>query len=107
VLAIRVVLMVNRLQMSRPWTPWWATDPSTAAPAQYEMTDSEIPVRRQTARLLIGGKTRGYGTLLLYPDKLAAVGSGAVRIGTFVGAIVVGAQPSLSLLIADLGLWGH
>jgi hypothetical protein len=107
VLAIRVVLMVNRLQMSRPWTPWWATDPSTAPPAQYEMTDSEIPVRRQTTRLLIGGKTRGYGTLLLYPDKLAAVGSGAVRIGTFVGAIVVGAQPSLSLLIADLGLWGH
>jgi hypothetical protein len=82
--------MVNRLQMSRPWTPWWATDPSTAPPAQYEMTDSEIPVRRQTTRLLIGGKTRGYGTLLLYPDKLAAVGSGAVRIGTFVGAIVVG-----------------
>jgi predicted secreted protein len=47
VLAIRVVRLVNRLQMSRPWTPWWATDPSTAPPAQYEMTDSETPVRRQ------------------------------------------------------------
>jgi hypothetical protein len=38
VLAIRVVPLVNRLQISRPWTPWWATDPSTAAqlwPAQY------------------------------------------------------------------------
>ena len=29
VLAIRVVRLVNRLQMSRPWTPWWAIDPST------------------------------------------------------------------------------
>jgi hypothetical protein len=47
VLAVRVVRLVNRLQMSRPWTPWWATDPSTAPPAQYEMTDSETPVRRQ------------------------------------------------------------
>ena len=47
VLAIRVVRLVNRLQMSRPWTPWWATDPSTAPLAQYEMTDSETPVRRQ------------------------------------------------------------
>ena len=38
VLAVRVVRMVTRLQMSRPWTPWWATDPSTAAqlwPAQH------------------------------------------------------------------------
>jgi len=30
VLVIRVVRVVNRLQMSRSWTPWWATDPSTA-----------------------------------------------------------------------------
>ena len=30
VLAIRVVRLVNRLQMSRSWTPWWATDPSNA-----------------------------------------------------------------------------
>ena len=29
-LAIRVVRVVNRLQTARPWTPWWATDPSTA-----------------------------------------------------------------------------
>jgi hypothetical protein len=94
VLAVRVVRLVNRLQMSRPWTPWWATDPSTAPPAQYETTDSETPVRQQTTRLLMGGKTRGYGTLLLYPDKLASVGSEAVRIGTFVGLIVV-SSPSL------------
>ena len=47
VLALRVVRLVNRQQMSRPWTPWWATDPSTAPPAQYEMTDSETPVQRQ------------------------------------------------------------
>src|SRR5687768_6388147 len=33
--------------MSRSWIPWWATDPSTAPPAQYEMTDGETPVRRQ------------------------------------------------------------
>jgi hypothetical protein len=31
VLAIRVVRLINRLQMSRPWIPWWATDPSAAA----------------------------------------------------------------------------
>jgi hypothetical protein len=38
VLAIRVVRRVSRLQMSRSWTPWWATDPSTAPqlwPAQH------------------------------------------------------------------------
>jgi hypothetical protein len=38
VLAIRVVRLVSRLQMSRSWTPWWATDPSTAQqlwPAQH------------------------------------------------------------------------
>lgn len=34
VLAIRVIGLVNRLQMSRPWTPWWATDPSASA-GQY------------------------------------------------------------------------
>jgi hypothetical protein len=53
------------------------------------MTDTGTPVRRQTTRLLAGGKTRGYGTLLLYPDKLAAVSSRAVRIGIIVGVIVV------------------
>jgi hypothetical protein len=53
------------------------------------MTDSGIPVRRQTTRLLAGRKTRGYGTLLLYPDKLAAVSSRAIRIGWTVGFIVV------------------
>jgi hypothetical protein len=38
VLAVRVVRLVSRLQMSRSWTPWWATDPSTAPqlrPAQH------------------------------------------------------------------------
>jgi predicted secreted protein len=38
VLAIRVVRLVGRLQMSRSWTPWWATDPSTEPqlwPAQH------------------------------------------------------------------------
>jgi hypothetical protein len=44
VLAVGVVRLVNRLQMSRPWTPWWATDPSTAP---HEMTDTETPVRIQ------------------------------------------------------------
>jgi Interferon-induced transmembrane protein len=38
VLAIRVVRLVSRLQMSRSWTPWWAIDPSIAPqlwPAQH------------------------------------------------------------------------
>ena len=52
------------------------------------MTDSGTPVRRQTVRLFIGAKPQ-YGTLLLYPDKLAAVSSGAVRVGMIVGVIVV------------------
>jgi hypothetical protein len=33
-LAIRVLGLVNRLQVSRPWIPWWATDPSAAPPGQ-------------------------------------------------------------------------
>lgn len=53
------------------------------------MINSEAPLRRQTTRLLAGTKTQGYGTLLLYPDKLAAVRSGAVRIGMIVGVLVV------------------
>lgn len=53
------------------------------------MADTGAPVRRQTTRLLAGGKTKGYGTLLLYPDKLATVRSRAVRIGMIVGAIAV------------------
>jgi hypothetical protein len=53
------------------------------------MTDSGTPVRRQTARLLVGKAVQGYGTLLLYPDKLAAVRSGAVRAGWVIGFIVV------------------
>jgi hypothetical protein len=38
---------------------------------------------------LVGRATQGYGTLLLYPDKLAAVRSGAVRAGWVIGFIVV------------------
>ena len=53
------------------------------------MTDSQTPVRRQTTRLLADGKTRGYCTLLLYPDKLAAASSGVVRVGMIVGLIMV------------------
>src|SRR5215467_8775195 len=59
------------------------------------MNGSEIPARKQTTRLLAGGKTRGYGTLLLYPDKLAAVSSGAVKIGMLAGFIVVFVATSL------------
>lgn len=53
------------------------------------MTHSKNPLRRQTARLLVGSGTQGYGTLLLYPDKIAAVRSGAVRAGWVVGFIMV------------------
>jgi hypothetical protein len=60
------------------------------------MIDTGTPVRRQTTRLLAAGKTKRYGTLLLYPDKLAAVSSRAIRIGWTVGFIVVFAS---SLLI--------
>ena len=53
------------------------------------MADSGTPVRRQTVQLFAGGKRQGYGTLLLYPDKLAAVSSGAVKVGMIVGIIVI------------------
>src|SRR5215831_6285885 len=52
------------------------------------MTGSGTPVRRQTTRLLTGGKARGYATLLLYPDKLAAVSSSVVRLTTPAGLVV-------------------
>jgi hypothetical protein len=52
------------------------------------MTDGGTPIRRQTTRLLMGGKARGYATLLLYPDKLAAVSSGVVRLTTPAGLVV-------------------
>jgi hypothetical protein len=58
------------------------------------MGDIGTPVRMQTARLWVGGKKNVYGTLLLYPDRLAAVRSRAIRIGMTVGIIVVTA-PSL------------
>jgi hypothetical protein len=35
VLAIRVIRLVNRLQMSRPSTPWWATDPWASPAGHY------------------------------------------------------------------------
>jgi hypothetical protein len=37
---------------------------------------------------LTGGKARGYATLLLYPDKLAAVSSSVVRLTTPAGLVV-------------------
>ena len=68
------------------------------------MSDSEIPIRRQTARFLVGGARRGQGVLLLYPDKLAAVISRAAAWGYFVGSItlVVTAYP----LVHQLGALG-
>lgn len=57
------------------------------------MTDNETLVRRQTTRLLVDGKTQGHATLLLYPDKLAAVRFRTVRIrrlAAFIVARVVG-----------------
>ena len=52
------------------------------------MTGSGTPIRRQTTRLLMAGKARGYATLLLYPDKLAAVSSSVVRLTTPAGLVV-------------------
>lgn len=71
------------------------------------MTDSGTRVRRQTARLLVGRAAQGYGTLLLYPDKLAAVRSGASELaGSSVSSWYL-SRPSLSLPIPALGLWEH
>ena len=53
------------------------------------MPDIGIPIRSQTTQLFGNPKQRGYGTLLLYPDKLVFVSSGAVRAGMSVGFIVV------------------
>ena len=41
------------------------------------MTDGEIPVQSQPVRFGEGAIGRGHGIVLLYPDKLAAVGSSA------------------------------
>jgi len=71
------------------------------------MSDSETPVRSQTTRLLADGKWQGYGTLLLYPDKLAAVSSGAARIGMIIGAVVVFVPTLLIPPTPDLGFWEH
>jgi len=60
------------------------------------MTDSEIPIRTQTARLLGVKMSQGQGTLLLYPDKLAHVHSQAIRWASSIGLAVV-AVPSLAL----------
>ena len=35
VLAIRIIGLVNRLQMSRPWNRWWETNPWAAPAGQY------------------------------------------------------------------------
>jgi hypothetical protein len=60
------------------------------------MTDSGIPIRKQTARLLGVKMSQGQGTLLLYPDKLAHVHSPAIRWSSTVGLIVV-AVPCFAL----------
>ncbi len=61
------------------------------------MTDSGIPIRTQTARLLGVKASQGQGTLLLYPDKLAHVRSPvigwALRIGLLVVTIPTAALP--------------
>jgi len=53
------------------------------------MTDSGIPIRKQTARLLGVKMSQGQGTLLLYPDKLAHVHSQTIRWASSVGFVVV------------------
>jgi hypothetical protein len=60
------------------------------------MTDSGIPIRKQTARLLGVKMSQGQGTLLLYPDQLAHVHSPAIRWASTVGCVVV-AVPSFAL----------
>jgi hypothetical protein len=60
------------------------------------MTDSGMPIRKQTARLL-GVKTiQGQGTLILYPDKLTHVHSQVIRWATTAGFVVV-AVPCFAL----------
>lgn len=53
------------------------------------MTDAEIPLRKDPARLLGVGARRGQGTLLLYPDKLAHVSSQAAGWGGGIGFALV------------------
>jgi hypothetical protein len=55
------------------------------------MTGSGIPIRKQTARLWGVKASKGQGTLLLYPDKLAHVSSRAPGWGGGIGfaAVVV------------------
>jgi hypothetical protein len=69
------------------------------------MTDSGIPIRRQTARLLGVKASQGQGTLLLYPDKLAHVSSRAAGWGGGIGfaAVVVA---SIALFHGGLGAVG-
>lgn len=54
------------------------------------MTDNGALVRMQTTRLLEHGKTQGHATLLLYPDKLAAIRLRAFRIRWLAAAIAIG-----------------
>src|SRR5262245_16294778 len=60
------------------------------------MTDSGIPIRKQTARLLGVKMSQGQGTLLLYPDKLAHVHSQVISWASGIGFAVV-AVPSFTL----------
>ena len=49
------------------------------------MTDLASPIRKQTAHLVGVKASRGQGTLLLYPDRLAHVHSQAIGWGSRVG----------------------
>ena len=56
---------------------------------EEELTESGIPIQRQSVRFRVGGTGRGRGIVLLYPDKLAAVNSSAELWGFFLGPIVL------------------
>ena len=59
------------------------------------MADGETPIRWQTARLLgVRGATRGTGTMLLYPDKIAHVSSAATLWWPLIGFLAL-AVPGL------------
>jgi hypothetical protein len=53
------------------------------------MTGSDIPIRKQLARLVNEKASRREGTLLLYPDKLAHVHSQAPAWGAGAGFAVI------------------
>jgi hypothetical protein len=72
---------------------------------RVNVTGSEIPIGKQTARLLGVKASRGEGTLLLYPDKLTHVRSQAIRWGTTIGLVAVFAA-GFALAQTGLGALG-